>query len=104
MPRTVPASGVALIVAGEPKDVGPLIYLRPARVSRKDVTASVADSMARKDVGGPISNTVFGIGTMLGSDVMERPVWVVTIPTKPPADDGPCGPAGRGCPSKRGPK
>lgn len=99
LPRIVPATGVALIIAGEPKD-GPLIYLQPARLSRKDVTASVADSTARRDVGSGISNTVFGIGTIFGSDVMERPVWVVTIPTKPSAGVRSCGPFGSTCPSE----
>ena len=92
LPRVVPATGVALIIAAKPKDFGPMIYLQPARPSRRDITAAVADSMARKDVGGPISNTVFGIGTIPGSVVTERSVWVVTIPTKPNAGGGSCCP------------
>ena len=64
LPPVVPPTGVALIIAAKPKDFGPMVYLQPARPSRRDITAAVADSMARRDVGGPISNTVFGIGTI----------------------------------------
>lgn len=105
LPALVPRGGVAL---DEPGTTAVWLSLQPATPTASDLSASQADVMEENQVGGNISSTVFGLGTMASdlvptgaqvppNDVLNRPVWVVTIQDPEPYSNPTCGPAGSQC-------
>ena len=105
LPAVVPRGGVAL---DQPGTTAVWLSLLPATPTASDLSASQADVMEENQVGGNISTTVFGLGTMTSAlvpagaqvppnDVLNRPVWVVTIEDPESYGNPTCGPPGGQC-------
>ena len=89
----------------------PLI-LRPGSPTRSDVTNAQADATALADYGPAVTNTVFGIATLVtqlpparqpvpAGAVVNSPVWVVTITPASPLSPISCGSPGSSCAGNR---